>query len=65
MRGCVVVVEHFRRCETWEYFYAQTLSMGSHPLDHITQRDDVATVVVEVAWHEPTGGAGRASLAEH
>ena len=35
VRGCVVVVEHFRRRETGEYFYTQTLSMGRHPLDHI------------------------------
>ena len=35
VRGCVVVVEHFRRRKTGKYFYTQTLSMRSHPLDHI------------------------------
>ena len=65
MRGCVVVVEHFRRRETGEYFYTQTLSMGRHPLDHIAKRDYVATVVVEVAWHQPARGAGCAGFAEH
>ena len=63
--GCVVVVEHFCRRETGKYFYAQTLGMGSHPLDHIAQRDHVATVVVEIAWHQPAGRAGGAGFAQH
>ena len=63
--GCVVVVEHFCRRETGEYFYAQTLRMGRHPLDHIAQRDHVATVVVEIAGHQPAGRAGGSGFAQH
>ena len=65
MFGCVVVVEHFCRSETGEYFYAQTLRMGRHPLDHIAQRDHVATVVVEIAGHQPAGRAGGSGFAQH
>ena len=63
--GCVVVVEHFCRRETGEYLYAQTFSVGRHPLDHIAQRDHVATVVVEIAGHQPAGRAGGAGFAQH
>ncbi len=62
--GAAIVVEHLRGGKAGEDLHAQALGLRRQPFDDVGQRDDVAAFVVQVARHQPVGGARGAGLAQ-